>query len=269
MSTPVTPLRRRAARALERQRAYQAHKAREVEGHEPENVEWMRGRSTRVRGLLERAAPLSADGRVLEVGCGGRGLIFFFESAGLRVGLDPLEADYVRLFPAWRCGVPTVAAAGESLPFPDASFDVVLCENVIDHAEKPEAIVSECVRVLAPAGQLFFSVNVHHGLYAVASRVYGAARAVGVPIEIGPFADHTVHLTPAAARRLLEAQPVRIVWQEDNVARARGATRTTPPRHLGDRLKRLFFKNARYEMVVVKEPPAGRPLTRGAASSAR
>jgi SAM-dependent methyltransferase len=168
------------------------------------------------------------------------------------VGLDPLEADYVRLFPTWRSGVPTVAAAGELLPFPEVSFDVVLCENVIDHAERPDLIVGECVRVLAPGGRLFFSVNVHHGIYEVISRAYAAARAMGVRIEIGPFADHTVHLTPAAARRLIVTQPIRIVWQEDNVARARAAARTTPPRHLGDRVKRLFFKNARYEMVALK-----------------
>jgi ubiquinone/menaquinone biosynthesis C-methylase UbiE len=39
--------------------------------------------------------------------------------------------------------VPTVSALGECLPFPDGAFDVVLCDNVIDHAKSPAATVAE------------------------------------------------------------------------------------------------------------------------------
>lgn len=129
---------------------------------------------------------------------------------------------------------------------------MVLSDNVIDHAEQPAEILHEVVRVLEPGGRLFFSVNVHHPVYRIASSLYGAWHAAGIPFEVGPFADHTVHFTPAAARRLLDALPLRIVWADDGLAKARLAARETRPRHVGDRLKRVFFKNARYEVVAVR-----------------
>ncbi|MBW8886641.1 MAG: class I SAM-dependent methyltransferase [Fibrobacteres bacterium] len=40
----------------------------------------------------------------------------------------------------------------ESLPFPDASFDLVYSWGVIHHSEKPERIIAEIRRVLKPKG---------------------------------------------------------------------------------------------------------------------
>ncbi|MGB8511147.1 MAG: class I SAM-dependent methyltransferase, partial [Pyrinomonadaceae bacterium] len=160
--------------------------------------------------------------------------------------------QYASLFPAWQRRVSTLAAAGEALPFADESFDVVLCDNVVDHAEDPRRIVSEIARVLAPRGLLYFTVNVHHPFYALAASAHNAWNAAGVPFEIGPFADHTVHLTLDRARRLFDHQPLRAVSETNNIVETKGHARRQPPRHAGDRLKRLFFKNALYEIVAVK-----------------
>jgi ubiquinone/menaquinone biosynthesis C-methylase UbiE len=145
------------------------------------------------------------------------------------------------------------AAAGEALPFRDAEFDLVLCDNVIDHAEHPARIASELVRILRPGGVLFFTVNVHHPIYQLASVLHGAWNAIGLRLEIGPFADHTVHFTPARMRGLVRSLPLTILHEDDGVADARAAARTTAPRHLGDRLKRMFFKNARYTLVARRQ----------------
>lgn len=212
---------------------------------------YMQRRSRQALELISSVAPVGDQMRILEVGCGSRGLVFYWERGSLRVGIDPLAAHYATLFP-WHRRVSTCAAAGEALPFASGAFDIVLCDNVIDHAERPEVIVQELARVLRPGGTLYFTVNVHHPIYRVASWAYGASRAVGSPVEIGPFADHTVHLTLGAARRLVHDLPVRVWLERDGVVEARALARQTPPRHLGDRLKRLFFKNARYEAVAVK-----------------
>ncbi len=98
--------------------------------------------SRRVRDLLESFQPIAKDARVIEVGSGAHGLIFCF-GAERGVGVDPLAVDYGGLFPGWQCRASTVAAIGESLPFRDQSFDVVICDNVVDHAESPAQIVSE------------------------------------------------------------------------------------------------------------------------------
>ncbi|HYR09660.1 MAG TPA: methyltransferase domain-containing protein [Longimicrobium sp.] len=242
-------LGRRAARALERQLAYQQAKANALRGREEQMVIRMTAHSRAVRERLERVRAIAPDARVLEVGSGAHGLIFFFGSRH-GIGVDPLAAHYRRLFPFWQGRVRTVAAAGESLPFGTGAFDVVLCDNVIDHAERPAAIVAELARVLAPGGLLYFTVNVHHPVYGAASRLHALWNGLGVRLEITPFADHTVHLTLAEARRMFDPLPLRVL--EQSVER-------TPPgraRHAGDLLKRVFFKNAAFEVIAVREPDA-------------
>jgi SAM-dependent methyltransferase len=142
----------------------------------------------------------------------------------------------------------TIAAFGEELPFDDAQFDIVLCDNVVDHAGDPRKIVEEIGRVLRPGGLLYFTVNIHHPIYHWAATAHAAWRSVGIPVEITPFADHTVHLTLPAARRLFAGLPFRPVSESDDIERVK---RQGPDevRHLGDRLKHLFFKNARYELI--------------------
>jgi SAM-dependent methyltransferase len=248
-----TAKQRRARRALERQLAYQRAKAAKAHGHEADYVEAMHQRSARVREKLERVRAIAPDARVLEVGSGAHGLVFFFGTTR-GVGVDPLACDYAALFPAWQHRALTIAAAGERLPFADASFDVVLCDNVVDHAEEPARIASELARVLAPGGLLYFTVNFHHAVYSAAAALHSAWNAAGLALEIGPFADHTVHLTLDAARSLFDGLPLRVIEENGNVSDARRAARLRPPRHAGDHLKRLFFKNALYELLAEREP---------------
>ena len=230
-----------------RQLEYQQRKAENVRGREDEIILSMKRSSKRVRDLLETFQPIQPDARVIEVGSGAHGLIFYFGSHG--VGVDPLAVSYGSLFPRWQSCAPTVAAVGESLPFPDHSFDVVLCDNVVDHAESPVQIVRELTRILVPGGIMYFTVNIHHRVYAVAAGVHSSWRAVGVPYEVGPFADHTTHLTLDAAEELFQNLPLEMLSEKSNVDEARARARKLPPRHVGDRLKRVFYKNALYEVI--------------------
>jgi SAM-dependent methyltransferase len=245
--------RKLAQRALERQLAYQQHKAQLLRGREDEVIAAMTNSSRRVRDLLENFQPIPREARVIEVGSGAHGLIFCFDGE-CRVGVDPLAVDYRGLFPRWQRRAQTVAAVGESLPFKNQSFDVVICDNVVDHAESPSRIVRELVRILAPRGLLYFTVNIHHPLYRVAAKVHSSWRAIGLPYEIGPFADHTTHLTLASATELFHDLPVEILSEKSNIDEARARARKQPARHLGDRLKRVFFKNALYEVVGRRQP---------------
>lgn len=240
--------KRLAQRALERQLAYQQQKAKHLKGREEEVILAMQRSSKRVRELLETFQRIADDARVIEVGSGAHGLIFHF-GAKHGVGIDPLAVSYRGLFPRWQNCAATVAAVGEQLPFANERFDIVLCDNVVDHAESPKQIVAELVRILKPGGLLYFTVNFHHPIYAVAAGLHSGWRGLGVPYEIGPFADHTTHLTLPAAAELFKQLPLKILSEKSNIEEARARARKHPARHMGDRLKRVFFKNALYQVV--------------------
>jgi ubiquinone/menaquinone biosynthesis C-methylase UbiE len=92
--------------------------------------------------------------RVLEVGCGtGQWLALLRERSALVAGLDGspgmLERARERL-----PGADLRHGSAERLPWPDAAFDLVLCNNALHHFPDKPGFVSEAARVLAPGGEL-------------------------------------------------------------------------------------------------------------------
>lgn len=222
-------------------------------GREHEMVADMRSQASDVRARIDAIRRISPEDRVLEVGSGGCGLIFNF-GGDHAVGVDPLADDLRLIFPWQReSAVPTIKAEGENLPFASGEFDIVLSDNVVDHARDPRRILEEIARILKPGGILYFTVHVHHPIYHLSSRIYGLWRGLGLPGEVTPFADHTVHLTQWAARDLFRGLPLRIVQEATDVSEVRAQARNIPPRHVGDRLKRLFFKNATWEVFARRD----------------
>ena len=98
-----------------------------------------------------RAEAEQADGkRVLDAGCGDKPYYpFFAERSSEYVGVD---ANH----PAADLHAPL-----ESLPVEDASFDLVLCTQVLEHADDPAQVVRELRRVVKPGGRVLAST---HGL---------------------------------------------------------------------------------------------------------
>jgi SAM-dependent methyltransferase len=130
-----------------------------------------------------------AGRRVLDAGCGPVGLIHFLPEAALRVRLDPLLPEYDE-----RLALPepqlSLAASAESLPLRDASVDVCICFNALDHMKQPDAALAEMHRALRPGGALLVMVHdfpgwvmpllwadrlhPHHWTHAAAARLLGA-----------------------------------------------------------------------------------------------
>jgi len=108
------------------------------------------------RTLLE-ALRLEPRGKTaLEVGCGGGMLSEEIARMGFTtVGIDPSERslEVARQHTAAAgSGISYLTGAGESLPFPDRSFDAVFCCDVLEHVRDVPRVVAEISRVLKPGG---------------------------------------------------------------------------------------------------------------------
>ena len=113
-----------------------------------------------VFGGAERAAPIAErvgrGGRVLDLGCRTGALTKHYLEGNSVVGVD---VDREALAQAAALGVETVwADLDEALPFPDASFDVVVVAEILEHLQFPGRLVSEAARVLRPGGRTVGSV---------------------------------------------------------------------------------------------------------------
>jgi SAM-dependent methyltransferase len=87
--------------------------------------------------------------RVLDVGCGAKPYYPFFEPyVDAYVGVDVSDNASADL-------IGTV----EQIPAEDASFDVVLCTQVLEHCEDPEQAVAELRRVVRPGGRVLASTH--------------------------------------------------------------------------------------------------------------
>lgn len=113
-------------------------------------------RAPLVRWLREQAAEAYASlgrYRVLDVGCGQKPYEpIFAPYAAAYVGVDPVDNPRAEL-----------KGFVEDLPVEDGSFDVVLCNQVLEHSDDPAKAVSELRRVTAHGGRVLLST---HGVMA-------------------------------------------------------------------------------------------------------
>jgi len=232
--------RQRARRALELMLEFQRAKARKFSESEFDPTRELEARAQEIRSRLEKFQPIRNDARVLEVGSGAHGLVFFFR-ASRGIGVDPLAHHYVKLFPAWQRRVPTVSGYGEALPFLDNSFDLVLSDDVVDYAEDPAAIIAEITRVLVPRGTLYFAVNICHPLW----------NALGLLRQVEDF--HTTHISLRRARSFFQRSSLRIVSESHTISETRIAIRKRRRRRLRAWVKSLFYYKARLEIIAIRE----------------
>jgi ubiquinone/menaquinone biosynthesis C-methylase UbiE len=78
-----------------------------------------------------------------------------FESVGVEPWAEAVETGK-QIGKQIGTPVDLIQGVGESLPFEDASFDVVLAENVMEHVADPDTVFAEVYRVLRPGGGFHF-----------------------------------------------------------------------------------------------------------------
>lgn len=96
--------------------------------------------------------------RVLEVGCGSGPFLptlaqRFPTVTAADIAMRWLVIARKRLLEAG-CEVELVCASADALPFPNASYDLVIAANVVEHLRDPGGMIGEAERVLSPRGAL-------------------------------------------------------------------------------------------------------------------
>lgn len=117
---------------------------------EPSYV-WRDGQQRRLEMIL-RAAGHRIQGNILENGCGVGMYVEHLAPFGGKV--FGLEYDFERAAEAGIRSPGIVNAAGEYLPYPDSSFDLILSHEVLEHVADDVLAVREMLRVIKPGGRM-------------------------------------------------------------------------------------------------------------------
>ena len=129
-----------------------------------------------IRSVLQLLEDVPAEGRrVLDVSCKRGEILQALRGRGFAVQGTQFAADA----PA-PDGIPVDRNVNllKGLPYPDASFDVVLLIEVIEHLENHRAAIDELARVLKPGGILILTTpNMQQGpaLMEIRARFKAAA----------------------------------------------------------------------------------------------
>jgi SAM-dependent methyltransferase len=187
---------------------------------EPSYV-WRAGQDRRLQMILD-AAGERIRGNVLENGCGvGMYVQRLAAHAGKVTGL---EYDYPRAQQARQladrlANAQVLCAAGEDLPFPSESFDLILSHEVLEHVQDDRMAVSEMARVLRSGGRMVIFVPNRgypfetHGIYWRGQYRFGNIPLVNyLPRrQRDRLAPHVRIYTKADLAKLFLGLPVRFV----------------------------------------------------------
>jgi SAM-dependent methyltransferase len=136
-------------------------------GVEPSDRRY-RLRLARYKALAETIAAYAREGnprrplKLLDVGAGNGRTLRYLEAEGVAAhiefhGVDLSPKRLVNVYRPERWSL-VQANVEHGLPFDTASFDVVVCEQVLEHLHDPQGVVDEIARVLKPDGLLIAGV---------------------------------------------------------------------------------------------------------------
>jgi SAM-dependent methyltransferase len=136
----------------------------ELQTHQAEDRHWWyRGRRTVLAGAIA-GLELPARPRILDAGCGSGRNMVDLARLGDVTGVE-LSQTSVQLARARGVGE-VIAGSVLAMPFADASFDLAVSLDVIEHLQDDLAALVEIRRVVAPGGWLMVTVPAYQWLWS-------------------------------------------------------------------------------------------------------
>ena len=176
-----------------------------------------RARQQRRFEMIAHAAGERAKGTILENGCGvGMYVEHLAVFNGIVVGL---EYDFDRAHEAHINSPHIFNAAGENIPLPSGTFDLILSHEVIEHVQNDRAAIREIIRVLKTGGRaVIFCPNrgypvETHGIYWKGTYYFGNKLFVNYLPRIlrDKLAPHVRVYSKRDLQKLFEGLPVKFI----------------------------------------------------------
>lgn len=129
-----------------------------------EDTYWWFVARRRLLGQMLGQRRMRKSAEILDVGCGTGATLDLLQSFGRAQGVDshPPAIEICSL----ERGLPAQQAQAEELPFPDHTFDIVTCLDVLEHTEDDIVALREIKRVCAPGATFVAMVPAYGFLWS-------------------------------------------------------------------------------------------------------
>lgn len=186
----------------------------------------------RDRWMRAKAAAVPAGARVLDVGAGTCPYRSLFAHCEY-VAHDFKGYHGEKLGGGTEYGTIDLVGDIAAIPAPDASFDVVLCTEVLEHVPDPVAALKEMVRLLKPGGRMLLTAPLGSGLHQEPFHYYGGFTRHFYEKFLPPMGMRVTELRPNGGFfRHLAQECARVSWIFDKNPELMGED--------GERLRTLF-----------------------------
>jgi len=130
----------------------------------------------KVRSILERLvseAPLKADSKLLDLGCGTGFIVHLVADLVAEVQGVDITNDMMSQIDLSKGNITLQLAQAEDVPFSDDNFDLVTAYSFMDHLLDYKLVIDEAFRVLKNGGIFYSDLNPNRGFSSLLESIEG------------------------------------------------------------------------------------------------